>query len=119
MLRECWRWVAAHGEIVFLRVGPAGLSSLRGVREIAPPSRATLSLVNPPSAATKPIVYVPHPDDLEDVRAGLEEIERGETIRVTAEDLEYIEKTGEWPESWKLVLLQGQPPAPSPWGSNH
>jgi len=34
------------------------------------------------------VLYQPHPDDLEDVRAALEEVERGEVITMSIEEFE-------------------------------
>jgi hypothetical protein len=42
-------------------------------------------------------VFVPHPDDIEAVREGLEQAERGEGVRLTAEELERWANTGELP----------------------
>jgi hypothetical protein len=43
-------------------------------------------------------VFVPHPDDLEDVRKGFAELERGEGIALTPEELDRWAETGELPE---------------------
>ena len=48
--------------------------------------------------APKPVVWVPHPDDLEEVRAAFEEVERGETISLTAEELKRWAEIGYLPE---------------------
>ena len=50
--------------------------------------------------ATKPQLPLvkPAPQDEADVRAGLEEAERGEAVELTKEELERWAETGEWPE---------------------
>jgi hypothetical protein len=56
----------------------------------------------PPRAQTgKPTVFVPHRDDLDDVRASFEDDEKHPEARVTVspEELRRWAETGEWPES--------------------
>ncbi len=48
--------------------------------------------------ASAPPRFQPHSDDLADVRAGLEEAERGEGVALTPEQLKRWAETGEWPE---------------------
>jgi hypothetical protein len=57
--------------------------------------------VSPPNTAKKPVVYVPPPDDIADVRAGFEELERGEGIPISLAELDRMAETGEWPDSLK------------------
>ena len=42
-----------------------------------------------------PRAFVPHPDDMDAVRAGAEEAERGEGVELTADQLEKWAETGE------------------------
>lgn len=43
--------------------------------------------------------FGPHPDDVDEVRAGLAEAERGQGAVVTPEQLKRWAETGEWPDS--------------------
>jgi hypothetical protein len=45
----------------------------------------------------RPVVK-PAPQDEADIRAGLEEAERGEGVELTEEELKRWADTGEWPE---------------------
>jgi hypothetical protein len=40
----------------------------------------------------------PSPDDEAEIRKALEELDRGEGIELTAEELRHWAETGEWPE---------------------
>jgi hypothetical protein len=44
-----------------------------------------------------PRVY-PSPEDEADIRAGLAELDRGEGRTLTAEEVQRLAETGEWPE---------------------
>lgn len=54
-----------------------------------------------PNTKPKPVVFVAHPDDADDVRAAFEEDEAHPERRVTVspEELKHWAETGEWPES--------------------
>lgn len=59
--------------------------------------RATMFNMGPAVKAPLPLVR-PAPEDEADVRAGIEEAERGEGIDLTPEEIERMAETGEWPE---------------------
>lgn len=40
----------------------------------------------------------PSAEDEADLRAGLAELDRGEGVELTADELRHLEETGEWPE---------------------
>lgn len=46
----------------------------------------------------KPPVFVPHPDDVENVREGFAELERNEGTALTPEEVNRWAETGELPE---------------------
>jgi hypothetical protein len=55
----------------------------RATRQALAPRRkrcATLFTVTPTNTAKKPVAYMPHPDDLDEVRASSEAAERGEFL---------------------------------------
>jgi hypothetical protein len=57
-----------------------------------------------PSQPAPPGRLVPHPRDEADVRAGLEEAERGEGVDLTPEQLQ------KWAETGELPCLESSPP---------
>ena len=57
----------------------------------------------PKQKAPAPRAFVPHPDDVEGVRAGLEEAERGEGRELTPEQLQ------KWAETGELTCLESSP----------
>lgn len=54
--------------------------------------------MGPKTKPAEPTRHGPHPDDAADVRASLEEADRGETVEITLEELDRLAETGEWPE---------------------
>jgi hypothetical protein len=53
---------------------------------MAPRTRPNLQLVRPSA------------EDEADIRAGLAELDRGEGVELTADELQHWAETGEWPE---------------------
>lgn len=59
--------------------------------------RATMLNMGPAVKAPLQLVR-PAPEDEADIRAAIEEAERGEGIDLTPEELDHWAETGEWPE---------------------
>lgn len=59
----------------------------------------------------KPAAFVPHPDDVDDVRAALAELERGEGAALTREETRaYVHwlETGDAPEELRQLFEIGE-----------
>jgi hypothetical protein len=48
--------------------------------------------------ATQPGSFRPSPEDEANVRAAIAELDRGEGVELTGEELRHWAETGEWPE---------------------